>query len=177
MLLSDFLLFVACLATTTLGLIVSESIDVVGNANHFGDLYIDPGVYLAFDNRNGYIRNTFDGVVTVKGQLFVIDTGNNAGMTVTFGLGFTNDSDVVLNAATQTSACDFRFTGSSFVNSGHIYMFFREVLMFFREVLMFFREVLMFFREVLMFLFFREVLMFFREVLMFFREVLMFFRY
>ncbi|OVF03283.1 hypothetical protein A9F13_41g00066 [Clavispora lusitaniae] len=43
-------------------------------------------------------------------------------MTVTFGSGFTNDGDVVLNAATQTSACDFRFTGSSFVNSGHIYM-------------------------------------------------------
>lgn len=120
--LSDFFLFLACLASTIFALIVSENLDVVGNANHFGDLYIDPGVYLAFDNRNGYIRNTFDGVVTVNGQLFVIDTGNNEGMSVTFGLGFTNNGDVVLNAASETSACDFRFTGPAFVNSGHIYM-------------------------------------------------------
>ncbi|OVF10219.1 hypothetical protein A9F13_03g03762 [Clavispora lusitaniae] len=119
---SDFFLFLACLASTILALIVSENLDVVGNANHFGDLYIDPGVYLAFDNRNGYIRNTFDGVVTVNGQLFVIDTGNNEGMSVTFGSGFTNNGDVVLNAASETSACDFRFTGPAFINSGHIYM-------------------------------------------------------
>ncbi|QFZ27046.1 putative cell wall protein [Clavispora lusitaniae] len=119
---SDFFLFLACLASTIFALIVSENLDVVGNANHFGDLYIDPGVYLAFDNRNGYIRNTFDGVVTVNGQLFVIDTGNNEGMSVTFGSGFTNNGDVVLNAASETSACDFRFTGPAFVNSGHIYM-------------------------------------------------------